>query len=190
MPTATSSAPSTATSAVLALREAARRPRSSTRRSVRERYGVEPTQVADLIALRGDPSDGLPGAPGIGAKTAAQMLSSHGSLDGVLAAARAGELRPRLASALIEDEAQLRDFLSIATLQRIDVSPPADTASDFAGGALAVEEPGMAQLAQRLARRPPGTPPESLRPPAHAPSLASRPSSACMRASRYSPRCS
>ena len=41
---------------------------------VRKRYGVEPRQVPDFIALRGDPSDGLPGAPGIGAKTAAELL--------------------------------------------------------------------------------------------------------------------
>ena len=41
---------------------------------VRERYGVEPALVPDFIALRGDPSDGLPGAPGIGAKTAAELL--------------------------------------------------------------------------------------------------------------------
>ena len=40
---------------------------------VRERYGVEPALVPDFIALRGDPSDGLPGAPGVGAKTAAEL---------------------------------------------------------------------------------------------------------------------
>jgi 5'-3' exonuclease len=55
---------------------------------VRERYGVDPEQVADFIALRGDPSDGLPGAPGIGAKTAAQLLRTHGTLEAVLGAAR------------------------------------------------------------------------------------------------------
>jgi DNA polymerase-1 len=57
---------------------------------VRERYGVDPGQVPDFIALRGDPSDGLPGAPGIGAKTAAELLREHGSLEAVLAAAGAG----------------------------------------------------------------------------------------------------
>ncbi len=51
---------------------------------VRERYGVDPEQVPDFIALRGDPSDGLPGAPGIGAKTAAELLRRHGSLEGAL----------------------------------------------------------------------------------------------------------
>jgi 5'-3' exonuclease len=56
---------------------------------VRERYGVDPELVPDLIALRGDPSDGIPGAPGIGAKTAAELLRAHGSLEAVLAAAGA-----------------------------------------------------------------------------------------------------
>jgi 5'-3' exonuclease len=56
---------------------------------VRERYGVEPEQVPDFIALRGDPSDGLPGAPGIGAKTAAELLREHGTLEALLSAAGA-----------------------------------------------------------------------------------------------------
>jgi DNA polymerase I len=51
---------------------------------VRERYGVEPNQVPDFIALRGDPSDGLPGARGVGAKTAASLLRAYGSLENVL----------------------------------------------------------------------------------------------------------
>ena len=81
---------------------------------VRERYGVPPGLVPDFIALRGDPSDGLPGAPGIGAKTAAELLRAHGSLEGVLAAAgvtegpgaaaaavrATGVMRPRIAASL------------------------------------------------------------------------------------------
>src|SRR5207248_2496229 len=55
---------------------------------VRERYGVEPEQVPDLIALRGDPSDKLPGARGIGPKKAADILREHGTLEAVLAAGR------------------------------------------------------------------------------------------------------
>jgi 5'-3' exonuclease len=71
---------------------------------VRERYGIEPQLVPDLIALRGDPSDGIPGAPGIGAKTAAELLRRYGPLEDVLDAAHAlatkvrredGEMRPR-----------------------------------------------------------------------------------------------
>ena len=45
------------------------------------RYGIAPALVPDFIALRGDPSDGLPGAPGIGEKTAAELLRRHGSLE-------------------------------------------------------------------------------------------------------------
>lgn len=53
---------------------------------VRARYGVEPKQVPDFIALRGDPSDKLPGARGVGPKTGAALLNRYGSLDAVLAA--------------------------------------------------------------------------------------------------------
>ncbi|HEU0215939.1 MAG TPA: 5'-3' exonuclease [Stellaceae bacterium] len=55
---------------------------------VRERYGVEPAQVPDFIALRGDPSDKLPGARGIGAKTAASLLRQYATLEDALAAGR------------------------------------------------------------------------------------------------------
>src|SRR5580692_10624850 len=55
---------------------------------VQERYGVPPPLVPDFIALRGDPSDGLPGAPGIGAKTAAELLRAHGSLEALLEQAK------------------------------------------------------------------------------------------------------
>ncbi len=54
---------------------------------VKRRYGIRPALVPDFIALRGDPSDGLPGAPGIGPKTAAELLGRHGSLEGAIAAA-------------------------------------------------------------------------------------------------------
>jgi DNA polymerase I len=64
---------------------------------VRERYGVEPKQVPDFIALRGDPSDRLPGARGVGPKTAASLLAQYGTLEAMLEqgrfAAQADELR-------------------------------------------------------------------------------------------------
>src|SRR5207302_1051877 len=53
---------------------------------VRERYGIDPAQVPDFIALRGDPSDKLPGAPGIGATSAARLLRKYGTLENALAA--------------------------------------------------------------------------------------------------------
>lgn len=55
---------------------------------VRERYGVEPKQVPDFIALRGDPSDKLPGAPGIGAAGAASLLRKYGTLAAILKSGR------------------------------------------------------------------------------------------------------
>jgi len=58
---------------------------------VRGKYGVEPQQYADFAVMRGDPSDGLPGVPGIGDKTAARLLVAHGDLAGVLRAAARGE---------------------------------------------------------------------------------------------------
>jgi DNA polymerase-1 len=121
---------------------------------VRERYhGVGPQLVSDFIALRGDPSDGLPGAPGIGAKTAAELLLAHGTLEQLLSVAQTvtSGLRPRLAGTLREHDELLRTFKEIATLQRMEVKHPADRAIDFAGGAVMARELGMRRLAQRLA---------------------------------------
>ena len=53
---------------------------------LRERYGVDPTQVPDFIALRGDPSDKIPGALGVGQQRAGQLVRRYETLDGVLAA--------------------------------------------------------------------------------------------------------
>ncbi len=120
---------------------------------VRERYGIDPTLVTDFIALRGDPSDGLPGAPGIGAKTAAELLNRYGPLEEVLKVARAddSDMRLRTALALSENEELLLDFKRIATLVPIDgIVRPADRATDFAGGARVAAELGMKQLARRL----------------------------------------
>ncbi|MBC7441923.1 MAG: 5'-3' exonuclease [Ramlibacter sp.] len=55
--------------------------------ALESKYGVAPVQYADFAALRGDASDGLPGVPGVGEKTAATLLSSYGSLDGIVRAA-------------------------------------------------------------------------------------------------------
>jgi DNA polymerase-1 len=115
---------------------------------VQARAGVRPDQIPDLIALRGDPSDGLPGARGVGAKTAAALLTEHGTLEGVLAAV--GDLRPRIAEALREQAAELRAFREIAVLQDVAVERPPDGATDRAAGAAAARELGMNGLAKRL----------------------------------------
>jgi 5'-3' exonuclease len=116
--------------------------------AVKRRYGIGPALVPDFIALRGDPSDGLPGAPGIGPKTAAALLERHGSLDGAIAGADAE--RPRIASTLKEMADELRAFRDIATLRTASVERPPDRATDLAGGAAAARKLGLNRLAERL----------------------------------------
>src|SRR5205807_4755814 len=84
-------------------------------KEVKRRYGIGPALVPDFIALRGDPSDGLPGAPGIGPKTAAELLKQYGSLDGAIRGAI--NERPRIRAALTESAEELRAFHDIATLR-------------------------------------------------------------------------
>ncbi|HEU0337059.1 MAG TPA: 5'-3' exonuclease [Gaiellaceae bacterium] len=108
---------------------------------VRERYGVEPEQVPDFIALRGDPSDKIPGARGVGEKTAAELLRSHGSLEQLLAEGR-----------FAAEAERLRAYLRIATL---DPSAPlpelVDREPDWAAAAAHADELGLGRLAGRLA---------------------------------------
>ena len=80
---------------------------------VRARYGVDPAQVPDFIALRGDPSDRLPGAKNIGPQGAADVLRRHGSLEGALAAGR-----------FATQAKELRLYRSIATMDRKAPLPP------------------------------------------------------------------
>jgi 5'-3' exonuclease len=115
---------------------------------VMRRYGISPELVPDFIALRGDPSDGLPGAKGIGPKTAAELLTKHGSLE----AAISGSLheRPRVTAALTEQAEELRAFREIATLRTASVERPPDRETDLQGGAAAARKYGLNRLAQRL----------------------------------------
>jgi 5'-3' exonuclease len=115
---------------------------------VREIYGIEPSQVPDFIALRGDPSDGLPGAKGIGAKTAADLLRRKGDLEHVIL----GAVResPSVRRALIEQAAELRTFRDIATLRHVPVERPPDAETDREAGAAKAAEMGMGALARRL----------------------------------------
>jgi 5'-3' exonuclease len=77
------------------------------------RYGILPEQYADFATIRGDPSDGLPGVPGIGAKTAAGLLATFGTLEALLDAAAGGD--PRLARLAPRLNAA-RDYLVRAAL--------------------------------------------------------------------------
>jgi 5'-3' exonuclease len=116
---------------------------------VEQRYGIPPALVPDFIALRGDPSDGIPGAKGVGPKTAADLLREHGSLEGVLDAA-VGISRPKLRTALTGDRDELLAFKRIATLQDAGLERPPDVATDYSAGAEAARTRGMNRLAERL----------------------------------------
>jgi DNA polymerase-1 len=107
---------------------------------VRERYGVEPEQVPDFIALRGDPSDKIPGARGVGEKRAADLLAQYGSLEAMLEGGR------------FEAEAEaLRLFRSMATVDRTAPLPALpDVSPDWTAAAEHVRELGLAGLAGRL----------------------------------------
>lgn len=117
---------------------------------VRERYGVDPERVPDFIALRGDPADGLPGAKGVGPKTAADLLRRHGTLEAVLDNA-IRERRPKLRAALVDGREELLAFKDIATLRDAGVERPPDQPTDWTGAAAAARERGMKRLAERLA---------------------------------------
>ena len=107
---------------------------------VRERYGVEPTQVPDFIALRGDPSDRIPGARGVGPKTAADLLRRYGSLEAALAEGR------------FEQEADaLRLYQRIARMDAEAPLPPLeDQTPTWGRGSELASEWGLGRLSERL----------------------------------------
>jgi DNA polymerase-1 len=107
---------------------------------VRERYGVDPHQVPDFIALRGDPSDRIPGARGVGEKTAADLLRRYGSLDAMLAEGR-----------FSAEAEQLLLYRRVATLDPGAPLPPVeDHVPDWAAAGAMAAELGLGQLAGRL----------------------------------------
>jgi len=107
---------------------------------VRARYGVDPAQVPDFIALRGDPSDKLPGAPGVGASGAAALLREYGSLAAILKAGR-----------FAKQAADLRMFRSIATMNRKAPLPRLpDQTPDWGRAAALARKWQLQQLAGRL----------------------------------------
>jgi DNA polymerase I len=108
---------------------------------VHERYGVDPEQVPDFIALRGDPSDKIPGMPGVGPKGAASLLRRYGSLEAALAQG----------SFAVQAE-KLRLYRSIATM---DAAAPLlsldDQTPTWRAAAALAREWELNQLADRLA---------------------------------------
>jgi DNA polymerase I len=112
-------------------------------KEVKEIYGVAPELVPDFVALRGDPSDRIPGAKGIGPGRAASLLAKYGSLEACLEAGG------------FPDQADaLRDYLKITTLQA-DAKVPdmPDTEPDWAKGAALTESWGLAGVSKRMAER-------------------------------------
>lgn len=110
---------------------------------VRERYGVEPEQVPDFVALRGDPSDRIPGARGIGPAKAAAILAEHGTLDAALAAGR-----------FTAEADDLRTYLRMTRLQADAPLPPLPDASpDWAEAATLTGRWGLTALSERLRAR-------------------------------------
>ena len=110
---------------------------------VRERYGVEPSQVVDFIALRGDPSDRLPGAPGVGPKKAADLLRQYGTLEDALAA---GRFSPQAE--------ELRLYRRIASLDASAPLPPLeDQTPAWAEASNLLRSWGMNAVADRVATR-------------------------------------
>ena len=88
------------------------------------RYGIRPGQVPDFIGLKGDTSDNIPGIPGIGDKTAGQLVAQYGSLEEVIA--HADELSPARAKNVREHAEQARNSKLLATMRRdlpLDVDP-------------------------------------------------------------------
>ena len=107
---------------------------------MRERYGVEPEQVPDFIALRGDPSDRIPGARGVGAKTAADLLKRYGSLEAALAEGR-----------FAAEADALRLSLRVATMDASAPLPPLeDQEPTWARAAELARGWGLGRLAERM----------------------------------------
>jgi DNA polymerase-1 len=107
---------------------------------VLERYGVDPEQVPDFIALRGDPSDRIPGARGVGEKGAASLLSQYGSLEEMLAEGR-----------FAAEADALRLYRELATLDRSAPLPELrDVVPDWGALAEHAREIGLGGLAGRL----------------------------------------
>jgi DNA polymerase-1 len=110
---------------------------------VEARYGVRPDQVPDFIGLKGDTSDNIPGIPGIGDKTAGQLVAQYGSVDGVIE--HANELSPARRKNILEHADQARVSKELATMRR-----DLDIACD--PGELVLQPPDRSQLREIFRR--------------------------------------
>src|SRR5947209_9681620 len=114
-----------------------------TRERVEARYGVTPDQVPDFIGLKGDTSDNIPGVPGIGDKTAGQLIAQYGSLEAVIE--HAEELSPARRRNILEHAATARTSKELATMRR-DLDIDCDPAQ------LVLDPPDRAQLKEIFRR--------------------------------------
>src|SRR5712692_3840731 len=110
---------------------------------VEARYGVRPDQVPDFIGLKGDTSDNIPGVPGIGDKTAGQLVAQYGSLEGVIE--HVDELSPARAKNIREHAEQARRSKELATMRR-------DLELDFEPAELVLAPPDRSQLGEIFRR--------------------------------------
>jgi DNA polymerase-1 len=118
------------------------------------RFGVGPEQVRDVLALAGDTSDNVPGVPGIGVKTAAQLLQEFGDLEGLLANA-ATIRQPKRRENLLQHAEQARISQQLVTLcDTVPALPPLeqlqDGGLDYAGLLQFARQHGFRSLAQRV----------------------------------------
>ncbi|HEV8637287.1 MAG TPA: 5'-3' exonuclease H3TH domain-containing protein [Chloroflexota bacterium] len=121
--------------------------------AVRARCGVGPDQVADLKALAGDPSDNIPGVPGVGARTAARLLAEFGDLETLLASP--DRLPPRHRDALLAHADALRRNRALTTMRfdapvRFDPSASQLDGRDRPAVAARLRSLGLGRLADRL----------------------------------------
>ena len=110
---------------------------------VEARYGIRPDQIPDFIGLKGDTSDNIPGIPGIGDKTAGQLISQYGSLEEVVE--HASELSPARSKAIAENAEQARASKLLATMRR-----DLDLGVDSAG--LVLQPPDRSELKEIFRR--------------------------------------
>lgn len=110
---------------------------------VEARYGIRPDQIPDFIGLKGDTSDNIPGIPGIGDKTAAQLVAQYGSLEEVVE--HVDELSPARGKAIREHAEQARGAKLLATMRR-------DLDVDCDPSALVIDPPDRSQLREIFRR--------------------------------------
>ena len=110
---------------------------------VEARYGIRPDQIPDFIGLKGDNSDNIPGIPGIGDKTAGQLIAQYGSLEEVVA--HADELSPARRKNISEHAEQARTSKQLATMRR-------DLDLDFDPAAIVLAPPDRGTLRETFRR--------------------------------------